>query len=78
MEISKAQEIVATAIKADPEAVIAAAIAFNPAAADVATATRKAKGPLTGVAASVVVTALQRGDRAANLVAFASALEAGN
>lgn len=74
MEIRKAHEAVTAAIKADPDKVIAAAIAFKPAIADIAAATRKANGPLPAVAALAVIAALRLGDRAANLVALASAL----
>lgn len=74
LELKEAQEKLIAAINSDPEMVIAKAISIRPSAADIAAETRKASGPIAGVAAATVMYALEAktaAESAANIISFA-------
>lgn len=72
-----AQQAMIAAINADAENVIAKAIAFRPSIASIVAETRKAQGPISGVAAVACRYALKGADAAetmANMDAFVATL----
>lgn len=77
MNAAEAQAKMTAAINANPEAVIAAAEKFAPHVTAVVADTRKANGPLSGVAAVACRYALKGDDNAAtiaNMIRFAESL----
>lgn len=79
MDLKTAQATISAAITANPEAIIAKAILWNPATAQIVEAVRAVPGPLAGVAANALKEALRGKDHAettANIIRFAEQVQA--
>jgi len=77
MDTKQAQAKIAEAIKTDAELVIKKAIGFNPTIEEIVEATRKAPGPIAGVAAIALKYALRgksNEETVLNMIKFAESI----